>query len=124
MDRDFPKFKTNDDESWVEIEYQLSPFEASTIRAEYLMDGGRCRVHKWFHPPDKARTGLLGYENGKLSGNMFYGWKNVGQAKLGSVIYVPATSRLDDHTKLTGPSALRDLVNDISSLLLSPARPT
>ena len=113
VDRDFPKFKTDDDESWVEIEYQLSPFEASTIRTEYLMDGARCRVRKWFHPLDKAKTGLLGYENGKLSANMFYGWKNVGQAKLGNVIYVPATSRLDDHTKLTGPSALRDLVNDI-----------
>ena len=112
-DRDFPKFKVGDDESWIEVEYELSPYEASTIKAEYLLGAGRCRVRRWFYPPDKAKSGLLGYEKGKLSENMFYGWKNVGQAKLGSVIYVPAMSRLDEHTKLSGPSALRDLINDI-----------
>jgi putative ATP-dependent endonuclease of OLD family len=111
--RDLPKFASLDNESWVEIEYQLSPYEASTIKPEYLADGGRCRVRRWFYPQDKAKAGFLGYENNSLSENMFYGWKNVGQAKLGSVIYVPATSRLDEHTKLSGPSALRDLINDI-----------
>ena len=112
-DRDLPKFFSTDSESWIEVEYELSPHETSTIKNEYLLNGNRCRVRRWLYPQDKAKQGLLGYENGKLSENMFYGWKNVGQAKLGSVIYVPATSRLDEHTKLTGPSALRDLVNDI-----------
>jgi putative ATP-dependent endonuclease of OLD family len=73
----------------------------------------RCRVRKWFYPADKAKAGLFGYENGKLSGNLFYGWKNVGQGKLGKVIYIPPVSRLEEHTKLTGPSALRDIISDI-----------
>jgi len=34
--RDFPKFKTDDQESWVEIEYQMTSEEAQTIRKEYL----------------------------------------------------------------------------------------
>jgi putative ATP-dependent endonuclease of the OLD family len=112
-DRDLPKFTLRDDESWIEVEYQLSSHEASTIKTEYLVGRNRCRIRKWLYPQDKAKLGLLGYENEQLSQNMFYGWKNVGQAKLGSVIYVPAISRLDEHTKLSGPSALRDLVNDI-----------
>ncbi|MER3424582.1 MAG: hypothetical protein C4293_16530 [Nitrospiraceae bacterium] len=56
---------------------------------------------------------MIGYENGTLSHNKFYGFPGVGQGKLGNVIYIPAVSRLEEHTKLTGPSALRDLINDI-----------
>ena len=112
-ERDFPKFTTTDQESWIEAEYELTPDEAANLKAEYLIGENRCRVRKWFYPVDKAKAGLLGYENGKLSANMFYGWKTVGQAKLGKVIYIPAVSRLEEHTKLTGPSALRDIISDI-----------
>ena len=112
-ERDFPKFPADDDESWIEVEYTLSDTEAATIKDEYLIDPGRFRVRKWLYPQEKAKQGLFGYESKKLSENLFYGWKNVGQAKLGSIIYVPAVSRLEEHTKLTGPSALRDLINDI-----------
>ncbi|MEM4725045.1 MAG: AAA family ATPase [Candidatus Hadarchaeum sp.] len=111
--RDFPKFQTNDQESWVEIEFELTEDEASNLKDEYRIANNRCRVRKWFWPADKAKAGLSGYENGNLSQNLFYGWKNVAQAKLGKVIYIPAISRLEEHTKLTGPSALRDLINDI-----------
>ncbi|MGC8988644.1 MAG: ATP-dependent nuclease [Verrucomicrobiia bacterium] len=112
-DRDFPKFKTDDDESWVEIEYELSPEEAAELKTEYLIGQNHCRVRKWLWPSDKAKGGFFGYENGSLSQNSFYGWKNVAQGKLGNVVYIPAVSRLEEHTKLTGPSALRDLINDI-----------
>lgn len=112
-DRDFPKFQTADEETWVEIEFELSPEEAQTIKTEYLMNGNRFRVRKWLHPAEEAKRGLIGYENGSLSGNKFYGFPGVGQGKLGNVVYIPAVSRLEEHTKLTGPSALRDLINDI-----------
>jgi putative ATP-dependent endonuclease of OLD family len=118
IERDLPKFKPTDNESWIEIEFQLSAHEASTIKSQYLLKGNGCRIRRWLYPPERGKTGLLGYEEGKLSENMFYGWKNVGQAKLGNVIYVPATSRLDEHTKLSGPSALRDLVNDILKTII------
>jgi putative ATP-dependent endonuclease of OLD family len=48
-----------------------------------------------------------------LSNSRFYGAKNIQQGKFGDLIYIPAVSRLDDHTKLTGPSALRDLINSV-----------
>lgn len=113
FDRDFPKFQTADQESWAEIEFELSQEEAKTIKTEYLMNGNRFRVRKWLHPAEQAKRGLIGYENGALSENKFYGFPGVGQGKLGNVIYIPAVSRLEEHTKLTGPSALRDLINDI-----------
>ncbi|MCS7183385.1 MAG: AAA family ATPase [Thermoanaerobaculum sp.] len=113
FERDFPKFPTADQESWVEIEFELSPQEAQTIKAEYLMNGNRFRVRKWLHPAEQVKRGLIGYENRALSENKFYGFPGVGQGKLGNVIYIPAVSRLEEHTKLTGPSALRDLINDI-----------
>jgi putative ATP-dependent endonuclease of the OLD family len=112
-ERDLPKFKTSDQESWIEVEYELTPDEVANLKAEYLIGENHCRIRKWFYPADKAKSGLLGYENEKLSNNPFYGWKNVGQAKLGKAIYIPAISRLEEHTKLTGPSALREIINDI-----------
>lgn len=118
-ERDFPKFSTADQESWIEIEYELSEEEAHTIREEYLMTNRCIRLRKWFYPPDKAKQGVVAYEHGKLSNNSFYGWKSVAQGKMGNVIYIPAASRLEDHTKFTGPSALRDLVVDILTSVLA-----
>jgi putative ATP-dependent endonuclease of the OLD family len=111
--KDFPKFKTDDQESCVEIEYQMTKEEAETIRQEYLIEADRFRVRKWLYPAEKAKEGIYGYENGTLSSNLFYGWKNVSQGKLGNVVYIPAISQIEDHTKLSGPSVLRELLNDI-----------
>jgi predicted ATP-dependent endonuclease of OLD family len=118
FERDFPKFQTNDQECWVEIEFELSPGEAQDLKTEYRIGRNRCRIRKWLWPSEKAKAGFYGYENGTLSQNLFYGWKNVAQGKLGNVIYIPAMSRLEEHTKLTGPSALRDLINDILKPIL------
>jgi len=115
FNRDFPKFITSDQESWLEIEYELSKDEIPTIKNEYLINSSRFRVRKWLYTQEKtkAKEGFFGYENGALTGSLFYGWKNVAQAKLGNVIFIPAVSHLEEHTKLTGPSVLRDLINDI-----------
>jgi predicted ATP-dependent endonuclease of OLD family len=114
-DRDRPKFLKDDkDESWMEIEFELEGDEPRDLKDEYRIRENRLRVRKWFWPDDKAKNGLFAVdEKGTVSDSQFYGWKNVGQGKLGNVIYIPAVSRLEDHTKLTGPSALRDLINDI-----------
>lgn len=58
-----------------------------------------------------GQSNIFAYEKGELSENLFYGAKNVSQAKLGSVIYIPAVSKTDDTLKLSGPSPFRDLVN-------------
>jgi hypothetical protein len=62
----------------------------------------------------KTKLGIFAYDAaGQLSNSRFYGTKNVQQGKLGEVIYIPAVSKLDEHTKLTGPSALRELINSV-----------
>lgn len=117
-DRDFPRFRTFDNESWIEIEYEPTPDELATLRKEYISTNGTFRVRKYLKSSEKdnegrIRNGIYGYENGQISGNYFYGVKNVSQGKFGELIYIPAIKSLDDTTKFSGPSVLRDLTNSI-----------
>ena len=48
-----------------------------------------------------------------MSGDPFYGAKNVQSGKFGDVVFIPAVSKVDEHTKLSGPSALRDLLTNV-----------
>lgn len=116
--RDFPKFEVTDEESWIEIQYRPSITELATLKDDYKLSDGTFRVRKYFTSPhkddeEKPKNGIYAYVGGKLSSSRFYGVKNVQQAKLGEIIYIPAVSKLDEQTKLTGPSALRDLVTTV-----------
>lgn len=50
---------------------------------------------------------------GILSIEPFYGAKNVQSGKFGDIVYIPAVIKVDEHTKLSGPSALRDLLTNV-----------
>jgi predicted ATP-dependent endonuclease of OLD family len=52
--RDFPKFPTDDKQSWVEIEYEMTKEEADSIKVEYRQAGNRFRVRKVLHSDDKT----------------------------------------------------------------------
>lgn len=125
--RDFPKVKPDDDEAWVEIEFKPNTSELSHLKAEYRSENDTFRVRNYIKPSTgangRARQGYFGYENGVLSDNHFYGTKNVGAGKIGSLIYIPAVSKIDDTTKLTGPSAMRELVATVVGKVIqtSPA---
>lgn len=115
---DFPKGRTSDKESWAEIEFKPSADELTTLKDDYKSPQGTFRIRKYFLTTEKGadgkeKSGLYAYINGQLSDDRFYGFKNVGQGKFGDVIYIPAVSKVDEHTKLTGPSALRDLVTKV-----------
>lgn len=108
-ERDFPKFTTTDEESWAEIEFQLDDSELEIIRQKYQGFQGILRIRKIFQSKEtgkdgKPRSGTLICINGEFSDERF-------KDDLGEIIYVPALSRLDEQTKLTGPSALRDLIS-------------
>jgi len=112
---DFPKFQTEDNESWIEIEYLLTDEEFSNLKEEYKNPGNILKVRKYLKSEDSKRvkanqSNIYGYENGALSENLFYGAKNVSEAKLGSVIYIPEVATTDETLKLTGPSPLRDVI--------------
>lgn len=122
--RDFPKFKTKDSEGWIEIEYQLTEDEHDNLKEEWRRPKSRLKVRKFLKTKEKgtdgkAKLGIYAYnQENKIADEHFYGAKNVQQGKFGDIIYIPAASKLDEHTKLSGPSALRDLLNDILKKLV------
>ena len=116
--RDFPKFEVAGREVWVEIEYLPSTEEFQSLKDEYKLANSTFRVRKYFQSSEKdaegkLKSGIYAYTGGSLSDSRFYGAKNVQQGKLGDIIYIPAVSKLDETTKLTGPSPLRDLLNSV-----------
>ena len=113
---DFPKFKVDDEESWIEILYKLPDNEFEPLKEEYKEQGNRLRVRKYLKSSKKdivqaAQSNIYGYEKGKLSENLFYGAKNISQAKLGTILYIPEVAQTADTIKLSGPSPLRDMIN-------------
>ncbi len=111
-ERDFPKFTTDDNESWIDIEYSLTDDEASTLKEEYKITPNSFKVRRYFLNDNKDLIGnIYGYENKVISTSSFYGWKNVSSAKLGTVIYIPEMSKTSDNMKLSGPSPLREITN-------------
>lgn len=117
---DFPLKGAEDGESWVELTFDLTDEEHESLKDEYKTPEKRLRVRKYFQTKTKLHDGknasgwILGYKtDGSLSNEPFYGAKNVQSGKFGDLIYIPAISKIDEHTKLTGPSALRDLVTGI-----------
>jgi hypothetical protein len=125
--RDAPKVTAGDCDAWVEIEFRPSSGELAQLKDDYKNANGTFRVRNYVNPSidsdGKARAGYYAYENGKLSENLFYGAKNVGSGKVGHIVYIPAVSKIDDSTKLTGPSALRELVAEVLNKVVadSPA---
>lgn len=124
--KDRPFRGSDGDETWVELEFQLDDHEAETVKQEYLLEGNLIRVRRYLESKNKAHDGktksgaLYGYTSeGLTEEEYFYGEKSVGKGKLGRVIYIPAVSKVEDHTKLSGPSALRDLLNDMLKDIVS-----
>lgn len=119
---DFPLKGTADQESSVELTFSLADEEHDSLKDEYKTQDKTLRVRKYFQTSEKLHDGksatgwILGYKSdGTLSNEPFYGAKNVQSGKFGDLIYIPAISKVDEHTKLSGPSALRDLITNIMS---------
>ena len=115
QNRDFPKIDTTDSESWIELHFQTSVEEQDSLKDDYKSPDRILRVRKYLQS-DKGRvkakqSNIYAYENGVLSDNNFYGAANVSSSKLGSIIYIPAVSKVEDTLKTSGPSPFRDLVN-------------
>lgn len=124
-EKDWPKITTYDDESWIEIKFLLSDGEFNNIKNEYKQEDNEKKfftVRKYLKHKSKVQSGssnVYGYENGQLSDNFFYGWKNVAKGKLGNILYIPAVSQVSDYTKLSGPSYLRNILDFICKKIIS-----
>lgn len=112
--KDKPKFNCEDEEVWIEIEYVLTDPEQISLAEKYHQDGNRLIVRRYLETNDTSRKGkLFAYTGDVLADAEFYGAANVQKGKLGKIIHIPASSQVKDHTKTSGPSAWRDVVNDI-----------
>lgn len=124
-DKDWPKFTTEDNESWIEVTFLLSDDEFNNLKKEYKQEDSEEKffiIRKYLKHPTKVQSGssnIYGYEEGTLSYNLFYGWKNVAKGKLGDILYIPATSQVVDYTKLSGPSYLRNILDFICKKIIS-----
>ncbi|MBP7609614.1 MAG: AAA family ATPase [Steroidobacteraceae bacterium] len=115
---DFPKAGAEDTESWVQLKFALDDDEWAGL-AEKYKDGvtEQClTVCRYFKSDDKGRvqasqSNIFGTIQGVLDTELFYGAKNVGAAKLGQIIYVPALTTSAEQTKMSGPSPLRNMLN-------------
>lgn len=118
-DRDIP-LVGNGGEAWVEITFVLLPDEQETLAEKYRNPNSFLKVRKYLSSDDASKNGVIyAYlPNDELSTEQFYGAKQVQQGKLGEVVYIPAVSKVDEHVKLTGPSALRDLLSSILNDLI------
>jgi predicted ATP-dependent endonuclease of OLD family len=121
-DSDFPLKGAVDQESWIELTFILTESEYISLAEGYQAASKQLKVKKYFQTTtklgDKKNAGgsILGFKSdGTLSDEPFYGAKNVQSGKFGDLIYIPAVSKVDEHTKLSGPSALRDLISNIMS---------
>lgn len=65
-----------------------------TIRTLETLHACILRERKYLKSDDEEKvkadqSNIYGYEKGALSRNLFYGARNISQAKVGNVIYVP-----------------------------------
>lgn len=121
-DKDYPfdlRSETNR-ESWIDIQFQLTQEEHDVLADTYKLPNLRLKVRKYFETIGKTHEGkpaagqIFGYKpNGTINDSPFYGASNVQKGMLGNIIYIPAISKVDDHTKLSGPSVLRELISGI-----------
>lgn len=123
--RDFPKFSdVTDKESWIEAEYTLTNEEYYKLKKEYQGQGNTFRIRKYLKSESANyvkinQSNIYAYENGKLSDNLFYGARNISQAKIGDLIYIPDVTKSDDALKLSGPSPFRNLLNYVIKKVIS-----
>lgn len=117
---DFPKFEIDDNESWIDIEFLLTDMESNNLKEEYKNPGNILKVRKYLKSDNKDKvkskqSNIYAYEKSFLSDNLFYGAKNIGHTKLGSILYIPEVTKTDENLKLSGPSPLRNVISFVMS---------
>lgn len=114
-ENDFPKTCVKDQESWVELSFELSADEWHALDTTYKENVNNHRlVLKRHFKGDKAKArqnNIYAIVNGIEQDDIFYNAKSVIPAKCGKIVYIPALTTPDEQMKTSGPSPLRDLLN-------------
>ena len=112
---DFPKFATEDKESWIEIEFLTTDQEQADLKDEYKREDKILVLRKLLKSEIRSIKSTESNiyvirSDESITDNLFYGAKNVGSGKIGKLIYIPELSKVDDSLKMSGPSPLRELI--------------
>lgn len=113
---DTPKVGKDSDESWVQLTFVLNDDEWANLADKYKegVADQTLTVRRYFASKDRVKanqSNIYGLINGEPEETLFYGAKNIGTAKVGRVIYIPALTTAADQMKTSGPSPLRDMLN-------------
>jgi len=103
-------------------QFRLSNEEVELLPEKYRLPENRLLLRKWLaHSPEGRDDGTIyGYEtDNSLSADSLFGAPNVQKGKLGTLIYIPAVSKVDEHTKLSGPSALKNTIDELLGAVIS-----
>ncbi|HRP03086.1 MAG TPA: AAA family ATPase [Candidatus Kapabacteria bacterium] len=123
--RDFPKVGANDNESWIEIDFMTASDEQELLKDDYKSSDNILKIRKYFKHETLVKSNtsnIYAYENGVLSNNQFYGAKNISQAKIGSIIFIPEISTADENLKMSGPSPFREMVNFVVNKITAKSK--
>jgi len=114
---DFPKAGAADEEAWVELTFELDEQEWAGLADKYkegVTDRG-LSVRRYFASKTRelksSQSNIHAIVNGTPEKELFYGAKNIGTAKAGRLIYIPALTTPAEQMKTSGPSPLRDMLN-------------
>ena len=125
---DGPRIVGADGDSWIELQYALSADEFASLPDKYKGKDHILRVRKYLVSDEKDRvtkgqSNIYAYlPDGSLEETLFFGAKNIGQAKLGKIIYVPALSTTGDTFKMTGPSPFRSIITFLLKKVLESSK--
>lgn len=124
---DIPKNGDFDGESWIELEYKTTTDEQDSLKDEYKSTDNILKVRRYYKSKDAelVKTGqsnIYAYEGGQLSKNLFYGAKNISQAKLGNILFIPELSKSDDTLKMSGPSPLRNMIDFVMQKVIKTSK--
>lgn len=115
---DFPKVGATDTDSWVQLKFLLDENEWAGLAEKYKegITDQSLIVRRYFKSDEKGRvqtsqSNIFGLIKEGIDKDLFYGAKNVGAAKVGQIIYVPALTTPAEQTKMSGPSPLRNMLN-------------
>ena len=113
---DVPKVGKSSEETWVELAFVLTDAEWASLADKYKegVADQTLTVRRYFVSKDRVKanqSNIYGLVKGEPEDAYFYGAKNIGTAKVGRVIYIPAQTTAADQMKTSGPSPLRDMLN-------------
>lgn len=113
---DVPKVGKSSDETWVELAFVLTDAEWVSLADKYKegVTDQTLTVRRYFVSKSRVKvnqSNIYGLVKGEPEDALFYGAKNIGTAKVGRVIYIPAQTTAADQMKTSGPSPLRDMLN-------------